>query len=67
MGADEIRSQGFNLNELFRDVTYEIDYYQRDYTWGEEEVRTLLRDLCDSFRNWSGDSAYRRRPHTAPQ
>ncbi|WP_018545939.1 DUF262 domain-containing protein [Streptomyces sp. LaPpAH-108] len=67
MGADEIRSQGFNLNELFRDVTYEIDYYQRDYTWGEEEVRTLLRDLCDSFRNWWGDSAYRRRPHTAPE
>ncbi|MFJ3825485.1 DUF262 domain-containing protein [Streptomyces nodosus] len=67
MGTDEIRSQGFNLNELFRDVTYEIDYYQRDYTWGEEEVRTLLRDLCDSFRNWSADLAYRRRPHTAPQ
>ncbi|MEW2134216.1 DUF262 domain-containing protein [Streptomyces sp. NPDC005435] len=67
MGADEIRSQGFNLNELFRDVTYEIDYYQRDYTWGEEEVRTLLRDLCDSFRSWSGDVAYRRRPHTAPE
>ncbi|MEU6241472.1 DUF262 domain-containing protein [Streptomyces sp. NPDC047024] len=67
MGADEIRSQGFNLNELFRDVTYEIDYYQRDYTWGEEEVRTLLRDLCDSFRSWSGDSVYRLRPHTVPE
>ncbi|WP_327321095.1 DUF262 domain-containing protein [Streptomyces sp. NBC_01210] len=67
MGADEIRSQGFSLNELFRDVTYEIDYYQRDYTWGDEEVRTLLRDLCDSFKHWLGDSAYRRRPHTAPQ
>ncbi|MFF1475058.1 DUF262 domain-containing protein [Streptomyces mirabilis] len=67
VGADEIRSQGFSLNELFRDVTYEIDYYQRDYTWGEEEVRTLLRDLCDSFRTWSADSAYLRRPHTAPQ
>ncbi|MFE2432175.1 DUF262 domain-containing protein [Streptomyces sp. NPDC059373] len=67
MGPDEIRSQGFSLKELFRDVTYEIDYYQRDYTWGEEEVRTLLRDLCDSFRNWSTDPAYLRRPHTAPQ
>ncbi|MYQ47073.1 DUF262 domain-containing protein [Streptomyces sp. SID4985] len=67
MGADEIRSQGFNLNELFRDVTYEIDYYQRDYTWGEEEVRTLLRDLCDSFRSWSGNVAFRRRPDTAPE
>ncbi|MEW1865433.1 DUF262 domain-containing protein [Streptomyces sp. NPDC088194] len=67
VGADEIRSQGFDLNGLFRDVTYEIDYYQRDYTWGEEEVRTLLRDLCEVFRSWSGDVVYRRRPHTAPQ
>ncbi|MGI3202490.1 DUF262 domain-containing protein [Streptomyces sp. GLT-R25] len=67
MGSDEIRSQGFSLNELFRDVTYEIDYYQRDYTWGEDEVRTLLRDLCGSFRNWSANPSYLRRPHTAPQ
>ncbi|MFF2852016.1 DUF262 domain-containing protein [Streptomyces sp. NPDC058001] len=67
MGSDEIRSQGFSLKELFRDVTYEIDYYQRDYTWGEEEVRTLLRDLCESFRTWTADPAYLRRPHTAPQ
>ncbi|MFC8208879.1 MULTISPECIES: DUF262 domain-containing protein [Streptomyces] len=67
MGPDEIRSQGFSLKELFRDVAYEIDYYQRDYTWGEDEVRTLLRDLCEAFRNWSTDPAYLRRPHTAPQ
>jgi hypothetical protein len=67
MGSDEIRSQGFSLKELFRDVTYEIDYYQREYTWGEDEVRTLLRDLCGSFRNWSKDPSYLRRPHTAPQ
>ena len=67
MGSDEIRSQGFSLKELFRDVTYEIDYYQRDYTWGEDEIRTLLRDLCGAFKNWSTDAAYLRRPHTAPQ
>ncbi|GHA70160.1 hypothetical protein GCM10010372_81810 [Streptomyces tauricus] len=67
MGSDEIRSQGFSLWELFRDVTYEIDYYQREYTWGEDEVRTLLRDLCGSFRNWLPNTSYLRRPHTAPQ
>ncbi|KUJ36176.1 hypothetical protein ADL25_34215 [Streptomyces sp. NRRL F-5122] len=67
MGSDEIRSQGFSLKELFREVAYEIDYYQRDYTWGEEEVRTLLRDLCGSFKHWSTNPAYLRRPHTAPQ
>ncbi|MEV6758190.1 DUF262 domain-containing protein [Streptomyces sp. NPDC051214] len=67
MGLDEIRSQGFSLKELFREMTYEIDYYQRDYTWGEDEVRTLLRDLCDSFKSWASDPAYLRRPATAPQ
>ncbi|WP_185843702.1 hypothetical protein [Streptomyces sp. WAC 05379] len=51
MGSDEIRSQGLRLKELFRDVAYEIDYYQREYPWGEDEVRTLLRDLCDSFKS----------------
>ncbi|MET7745944.1 DUF262 domain-containing protein [Streptomyces sp. NPDC005385] len=67
MGSDEIRSQGFSLKELFREMTYEIDYYQRDYTWGEDEVRILLRDLCDSFKSWSADPVYLRRPETAPQ
>ncbi|MGY0490412.1 DUF262 domain-containing protein [Streptomyces sp. WG-D5] len=67
MGAGEIRSQGLSLRELFREVTYEIDYYQRNYTWGEEEVRTLLRDLCDLFAEWSGNTAFLRRPRTAPQ
>ncbi|MGA6220936.1 GmrSD restriction endonuclease domain-containing protein [Streptomyces umbrinus] len=67
MATDEIKSQGFNLKELFRDVSYEIDYYQRDYTWGEEEVRTLLRDLCTSFRQWGSDPALLRRPGNAPQ
>ncbi|MEV6702217.1 DUF262 domain-containing protein [Streptomyces sp. NPDC051453] len=67
MGVDEIKSQGLSLRELFREVTYEVDYYQRDYTWGEEEVRVLLRDLCDSFKDWSANPAFIRRPGTAPQ
>ncbi|MFJ5220720.1 DUF262 domain-containing protein [Streptomyces sp. NPDC088354] len=67
MAADEIKSQGFSPKELFREVTYEIDYYQRDYAWGEDEVRTLLRDLCDTFKAWSTDPVLLRRPHTAPQ
>jgi len=67
MGADEIKSQGLNLKELFHDVSYQIDYYQRDYTWGEEEVGTLLRDLCGTFRNWSRDHSLLRRPGNAPQ
>ncbi|MFD8337910.1 DUF262 domain-containing protein [Streptomyces solisilvae] len=67
MGVDEIKSQGFSLKDLFRDVSYQVDYYQRDYTWGEEEVRTLLRDLCTSFAYWSNDPALIRRPGNAPQ
>ncbi|MFG3257711.1 DUF262 domain-containing protein [Streptomyces sp. NPDC048172] len=67
MGTDEIKSRGFTLKELFRDTLYEIDYYQREYTWGEEEVRTLLRDLFTSFRNWSKIPAVMLRPDNAPQ
>ncbi|WUO51686.1 DUF262 domain-containing protein [Streptomyces sp. NBC_00280] len=48
-------------------MTYEIDYYQREYTWGEDEVRMLLLDLCGSFRNRSLNPSYLRRPQTAPQ
>jgi Protein of unknown function DUF262/Restriction Enzyme Adenine Methylase Associated len=62
-----IDSESFCLSELFGEVSYEIDYYQRDYTWGEEEVRTLVRDLCSLFDEWTKDYQLLRRPKRAPQ
>ncbi|MBO2451190.1 DUF262 domain-containing protein [Actinomadura barringtoniae] len=67
MRNEDIRSKSFTLKELFHEVSYEIDYYQRDYAWGEDEVRILLRDLCGSFTEWSRNAEFRRRPRNAPQ
>ncbi len=30
-------------------TTYAIEYYQREYAWGADEVRTLLTDLVEEF------------------
>ncbi|WP_165950161.1 DUF262 domain-containing protein [Actinomadura sp. GC306] len=55
----------FSLEQLFDNVSYEIDYYQREYTWGAEEVRTLVMDLREAFRDYESDRQRRRRPSPA--
>jgi hypothetical protein len=57
----------FPLGQLFESSFYTIDYYQREYAWGTEEVRTLVEDLLKAFNDWSGAGEYRRRPDLAPQ
>jgi len=52
---------------LFEKSFYSIDFYQREYVWGEEEVRTLVLDLRDAFQDWAGAREYRRKPDRAPQ
>ena len=56
----EIGSRTFTLKNLFRSATYNIDYYQREYAWSEEDVRTLLTDLSQEFdRTWQGSLSRR--------
>lgn len=62
-----ITSKSMPLAELFTEISYEIDFYQRDYTWGQEEVRTLVRDLCDTFLGGHNGLDVRHRPNLAPQ
>jgi uncharacterized protein with ParB-like and HNH nuclease domain len=38
-----------SLKRLFNESFYTIDYYQREYVWGEDEVRALITDLRQSF------------------
>jgi hypothetical protein len=38
-----------SLHRLFNDSFYSIDYYQREYVWGEDEVRALISDLRQGF------------------
>jgi len=38
-----------NVDRVFSNTTYYIDFYQRDYRWGEEPVRRLLDDIFYKF------------------
>jgi hypothetical protein len=39
----------YTLRELFRQAVYAIDYYQREYAWSADDVRTLVGDLFEAF------------------
>lgn len=67
LAPGDIDVHPLSLSTLFEKSFYTIDYYQREYAWGADEVRTLVEDLIDAFRGWWGASEYRRRPSLAPQ
>jgi len=39
-----------NINDVFSNKTYHIDFYQRDYRWTAEPVTRLLDDIFFKFR-----------------
>lgn len=45
----EISPEKQNIDSLFSVTSYFIDFYQREYKWGENEVRTLLDDVFLKF------------------
>ena len=46
----EIRGQAKNIRALLANARYDIDYYQREYRWGEKQVSEALDDLTGTFR-----------------
>ena len=44
-----------NVDKVFANTTFLIDFYQRDYRWTDEEVTRLLDDIFFRFREqyWS--------------
>jgi uncharacterized protein with ParB-like and HNH nuclease domain len=66
MAGATITSQTFPLKRLFQEATYRIDYYQREYAWSADDVRTLVNDLLDQFRVVWRDGRYNRRNQTEP-
>jgi len=67
LASGDIDVDSLSIATLFERSFYTIDYYQREYAWGTDEVRTLVEDLLGAFRDWSGAGEYRRRPDLAPQ
>jgi hypothetical protein len=50
MSAASIEGEAFILQELFERWSYDIDYYQREFAWSADDVRTLVDDLVAQFR-----------------
>ena len=50
MCAASIEGEAFMLQDLFERWSYDIDYYQREFAWSADDVRTLVDDLVTQFR-----------------
>ena len=38
-----------SLQEILSNHTFGIDYYQREYRWGEKQIVQMLDDFHDAF------------------
>lgn len=45
----EINGDAKTINELLSKSKYSIDYYQREYKWGQKHVQELVDDLSQNF------------------
>lgn len=46
---NEIHGKAKTIRELLNGIKYSIDFYQRDYKWGEKQVVELINDLVIKF------------------
>lgn len=67
MTGGTITGQTYNLKQLFERAVYRIDYYQREYAWSADDVRTLIGDLFERFTQvWQQRLSRRRRSDVEP-
>jgi hypothetical protein len=45
-----VKAVTHTLKGLFEGYFYKIDYYQREYAWSADDVRTLIEDLFEAFK-----------------
>jgi len=45
----DVQPQNQNIDKLFSNTTFYIDFYQRQYKWNEEPVKRLLDDVFYKF------------------
>jgi hypothetical protein len=60
MSTESIKGEAFVLQELFERWSYDIDYYQREFAWSADDVRTLVDDLVTQFGQAKRDPRTRR-------
>lgn len=49
MADAPISGRAYTVEQLFSEHRFGLDYYQREYTWSREDVRSLLDDLARRF------------------
>lgn len=47
--AQLVDGRGQTVSQLFKDVRYGLEYYQREYTWTRRNMQELLDDLANRF------------------
>jgi hypothetical protein len=53
MATGSVKGTTYTLKELYERHFYMIDYYQREYAWSTDDVRTLIDDLVQAFdQSW---------------
>ncbi|MEV7624101.1 DUF262 domain-containing protein [Actinoplanes sp. NPDC089786] len=67
MSDKDIEGEAFTLQDLFERWSYDIDYYQREFAWSAEDVRTLVDDLVTQFGQAKKDPRTRRSISRAAQ
>tara|TARA_B100001094_G_scaffold308297_1_gene340790 strand:+ start:239 stop:2089 length:1851 start_codon:yes stop_codon:yes gene_type:complete len=47
----KIEAHHLNLFEVLNEQKYTVDYFQREYSWGEKHIEALVTDLTSAFLN----------------
>ncbi len=54
-----IRGESKNLHGLLANARFDVDDYQREYRWGQDQVSELVADLANAFFKRHGAGAGR--------
>ncbi|WP_018014132.1 DUF262 domain-containing protein [Teredinibacter turnerae] len=49
--ANKIEANDRNVQEVLDKKKYTVDYFQREYSWGQKHIEQLVTDLTSSFLN----------------
>lgn len=49
---EKIFAKEKSIRELLESKKYYLDYYQREYRWGDKQVQDLIQDLVDTFDDY---------------
>lgn len=52
----KIRGESKNLHGLLANARFDVDDYQREYLWGQDQVSELVADLANAFLNKRHDA-----------